>query len=118
MRNPSSRQGFTLIELVLAIFIFSVGALGLAATTAQITRSLAASAMRERALKIASARIEQLRSLSCTSVRGGSETVNRVVSAWTAAVSGPRITILESVTYLLNGAIRTDSYPAVVRCQP
>ncbi len=111
-------RGFTLIELVLAIFIFSVGALGLAATTAQITRSLAATAMRERALKIASARIEELRSLSCASARSGSETVNGIVSGWTVSASGMRITILESVTYTLNGLGRTDTYRAFVRCRP
>ena len=109
-------RGFTLIEMVLAIFVFSIGALGLAATTAVITRSLAWSAIRERARRVAEGRIESLRALSCGLARSGSETRQGITSTWTVTQTGTSVSIVESVTYNAGGATRTDAYPALVRC--
>ena len=111
-------RGFTLIELVLAIFVFAIGALGLAATTAVITRSLAMAGIRERAARLATARIEALRGLSCASVHSGSESVQGLVSSWTVTPAGTRVDVVETVTYGLNGSPRTDSYSSLFRCQP
>ena len=44
-----TRRGLTLIELMIAILVFAIGALGLAATSAAILRQMASSAQRSRA---------------------------------------------------------------------
>lgn len=113
--TPRARPGFTLIETVLAIFIFTVGALGLAATTAVITRSLAVAAARERSARIASARLETLRSLPCGG-QSGSESSHGFQSAWTVAPPSSGASIVERVTYLAAGTTRTDTYSATVPC--
>jgi prepilin-type N-terminal cleavage/methylation domain-containing protein len=48
-----SRRGLTLIEVMIAILVFAIGALGLAATSAAIVRQMAASAKRSRAAHLA-----------------------------------------------------------------
>lgn len=110
------RCGFTLIETVIAVFVFAVGALGLAATTAIVTRSLAQSAIRERATRIAEARIEILRGLSCPLIGGGSESIQGVTSTWTSAVAAGHATVTEIVAYTLGGRQRSDSYSTAFRC--
>lgn len=111
------RRAFTLIETVFAIFIFSVGTLGLAATTAVVIRSLGQSAARERAAKMASSRLEILRSLACGKAQNGSEAKEGVESMWTISLSGDQITAVSTVTYPLNGTARTESYSALFPCR-
>lgn len=45
----SRRRGLTLVEVMIAILVFAIGALGLAATSAAILRQMASSAQRSRA---------------------------------------------------------------------
>ena len=109
------RTGFTLIETVFAIFIFSIGALGFAATTAVILRSLAVATVRERSARIASARLETLRPLACGGQSGG-ETTQGVQSVWTVAPTNAGASVVERVTYVAAGGTRTDTYTAFVPC--
>lgn len=110
--------GFTLVEIVIAIFIFSIGALGLAATTAAILRSLGESDGRERAGRIAVSRIEAMRALSCASVQSGSEIREGVRSSWVASGAGSGISAVETVSYLLADGTHADTLTAVFACAP
>jgi Tfp pilus assembly protein PilV len=114
--TPRARPGFTLIETVFAIFIFAVGVLGLAATTAVIARSLAVAAARERSGRIGSAQLETLRSLSCGG-QSGSESSQGFRSEWTVAAGTSGASIVERVTYPAAGTTRTDTYTAIVPCR-
>ncbi len=118
MIRARQRTGFTLIETIFAIFIFSVGALGLAATAAVTLRSVAESGVRERAARIASTRLEIIRSLACGQAQGGSETKQGVQSVWTVSGSGSLITATATVTYLAGVSLRTDSYQSSFPCAP
>ncbi|MBA3645930.1 MAG: prepilin-type N-terminal cleavage/methylation domain-containing protein [Gemmatimonadaceae bacterium] len=110
-----SRRAFTLIETIFAIFIFSVGALGFAATTAIIVRSLAVAAARERAARAASARLETLRTLSCTA-QSGSDTRDGFQSSWSVSPAPSGVSVVDRVTYTAAGGMRTDTYSAVFPC--
>ncbi len=116
MYNREERPGFTLIETIFAIFIFSVGALGLAATAAVTLRSLAESAARERAARIASSRLETIRSLACGQAQGGSELKQGVQSSWTVSLSGSLVTATATVAYQSGRSYRRDSYQSVFPC--
>ena len=48
----SLRRGLTLIEVMIAILVFAIGALGLAATSAAILRQMASSARRSQAARV------------------------------------------------------------------
>jgi Tfp pilus assembly protein PilV len=111
------KSGFTLLEAVLALLLFSVGGLGLAAATATITRSLALSSIRERSARVAAARIETLHSLACAAMTGGTESVNGISSSWSATLAGSRVLVSEAVTYKLGAQTRTDSYSSTFRCK-
>ena len=110
------RVGFTLIELVVALFVFAVGGLGLVATSAVIGRELGANATRERAARIAANRLEIL-AAGCRNATSGSETIGRIESEWSVGFpDSSRISLVESVTYPTRRGGRTDIYRAILPC--
>ena len=112
------RAGYTLIELVVALLVFSVGGLGLVATSAVIGRELSANAVRERAGRIAATRLEIL-AAECGVATGGRETIGGIRSEWSVSFpDSSRVSLVESVTYPTRRGGRTDTYRAVLPCPP
>jgi prepilin-type N-terminal cleavage/methylation domain-containing protein len=118
--RTSLRPGFTLIELVIAAFIFAVGALALEATAAASLRRMRRSADLALAVAVARSRFERLASSRCDQLQGGVDTIGSVVSVWAVEQSGSPIAraVSQTVTYRLDGASRSDSYRSVVPCSP
>ncbi|MDP9206316.1 MAG: hypothetical protein M3P12_12835 [Gemmatimonadota bacterium] len=111
-----TRVGYTLIEIVVALLLFTVGGLGLVTTSAVIGRELNRNAMRERAERIAETRLEIL-TAACQGATGGREMVGPIESEW--SVSFPdsgRVSVVESITYPARGGDRTDSYRTTIWC--
>ena len=79
------RNGLTLIEVIVAMLLFSVGALGMAAASAAITRQMTLSLLRSRAASIARDRDENAHSVGCAGVTSGNETKQGIVSRWTVS---------------------------------
>jgi prepilin-type N-terminal cleavage/methylation domain-containing protein len=112
------RSGYTLIELVIALFLFTVGALGLVATSAVIGRELIVNSNRERAGRMAATRLEML-AAECRSAIGGRETIDGIESVWVvASADSSRVSLLESVRYPMRHGDRTDVYRATLPCRP
>ena len=102
------RAGYTLIELIVALLVFTVGGLGLVATSAVIGRELLANAVRERAGRIAASRLDIL-AAECRGATAGRETVGRISSEWSLSFAdSSRVTLLESVTYPTRRGRRTE----------
>jgi prepilin-type N-terminal cleavage/methylation domain-containing protein len=110
------RGGYTLIELVVALLIFTIGALGLVATSAVIGRELRANATREHAGRTAASRLEIL-ATACRGAAGGRETIGGIESEWSVDFpDSSRVSLRESVTYQTRRGGRTDTYRAIVPC--
>ena len=77
------RRGFTLVEVVIAMLVFAVGGLGLAASAAVIAKQIASSTLRADAAAIARSRSEAAHGASCGSVTGGADVTAGIRSAWT-----------------------------------
>ena len=114
----SFRTGYTLIEIVVAIFLFSVGALALVATSAIVGRELTVNAARERAGRIAATRLELLRA-GCRGAISGHEAFGRIESQWSVSGSdSSRLGVTESITYPTRDGARTDVYRGTLACSP
>ena len=110
------RAGHTLIELIVALLVFTVGGLGLVATSAIIGRELSANAARERAGRIAATRLEIL-AAQCRSATAGGETIAGIRSEWSIGFpDSSRVSLIESVTYPTPRGGRTDTYRALLPC--
>lgn len=84
--TAARRSGLTLVEVVIAILVFAVGALGLATTSGALARQLAGNAQRSRALHIAATRVEKSHASPCVSA-SGSESAPGITDDWTISAS-------------------------------
>ena len=118
MRSSPGTQpnGYALVELIVALLLFSIGALALAGASALIGRALNVDVQRERAARVASRQIEIL-TASCHDAASGSQDVPPIRSEWT--VSRPdagHIDVSESVSYPSSNGRRTDLYRTLAVC--
>jgi Tfp pilus assembly protein PilV len=95
------RNGFTLVEVLVALFLFEFGMLALAAATAVAARDLAAANIGLRAQMITRNRVEQLRSAPCPVPDKGTETTNGVREFWQVSAAGSLRIISDSVAFAL-----------------
>jgi prepilin-type N-terminal cleavage/methylation domain-containing protein len=70
-----TRTGFTLVEVLVALMVFAIGALGLAVETAALTRQLGRGQRAAVVTAAATARMERLRAGACDTRADGVETV-------------------------------------------
>ncbi|MGH7651422.1 MAG: type IV pilus modification PilV family protein, partial [Gemmatimonadaceae bacterium] len=89
---------YTLLEIVVALLVFTIGALALAGSSAFVARSMGTDAAREHAALIAMGRVEILKS-ECETARSGSELVDGIRSGWRVTRDPSRLTIEESVAF-------------------
>ena len=104
MRLAERQDGFTLIEVLIAIGILSVGILALLQTAASITVMLREGRLRTMASAVAASRIDDLRlaatstTPTCTSVASGSASSLQGTESWTVAGTGRSRTVAVTVT--------------------
>lgn len=111
----SNRKGLTLIEVIVAMLLFSTGALALAAGTAAITRQMTVSLLRSRSAAFARARDEIAHASGCTGIASGSETRDGIQSAWTVS-GGAAVTLYQILERRGNGGFETDRFLSTIPC--
>jgi hypothetical protein len=100
-----------------ALLVFTVAALALAASSAVVAKNMEANALRERAGRIAASRIELIKS-ECTTAMSGGEVVQGVLSEWSVARGGGAVSIVESTRYVSARGSSSDRYEASAWCSP
>jgi prepilin-type N-terminal cleavage/methylation domain-containing protein len=116
------RGGFTIIEVLVAVIVLSVGVVALAGSAAMVTRMIGRGKMGTRAAQLASQRFELLRLYAyattphCTHpdfASGGPRTAQGVTETWRVANGD----ITETVSYrTANGATHTDVFTTRIGC--
>jgi prepilin-type N-terminal cleavage/methylation domain-containing protein len=109
------RAGLTLIEVIVAMLLFSVGALGMAAASAAISKQMTISLMRSRAAAIARTRDEEAHSTGCVGIASGSETKLGITSMWTVS-HGATVSIDQTLERRGIGSQKTDHFISAVPC--
>lgn len=84
----SDRRGFTIIEVLIAVIILTVGIVGLASTAALVTRMVGQGQRYTEAASMANERFEILRALPCASLTNGSQASQGYTVAWTVTTVG------------------------------
>jgi Tfp pilus assembly protein PilV len=118
--------GFTIVEVVIAICILSIGILGLAGTAASVTRMVGRSQQYGKAASMASERFEILRAqvaptpanggTACATLPNGSSTSGTYSLAWTSAAvtNGWQVSIV--VTTRTARGTKTDTFTQLLTC--
>src|SRR5262249_34301530 len=106
------RPGFTLVEVLLAVFLIDVGLLALVASSAILVRETSALRLRNVALRAATNRLQQLGSAACRPVTGSSTTPDGIREDWAVTVAPTRVLDLrDSVSF----TIGTTTHRVVLR---
>ena len=78
-----TEAGFTIVEILIAIVVLTVGILGMVTTSALVTRMIARGQRTAMAAEFAAQRFERLRVSGCANQAGGADTLRRG-STWVA----------------------------------
>lgn len=111
------QRGFTLVEVMIAVLVLSVGLLGLASTAALVTRMIGQGDRYSEATVLASRQIEAIRARRCAAV-SNSETVGQYTVKWTltSALNGRAQQVVVTVTSPTGRGTRSDTFYATVVC--
>ena len=110
--------GYTLIEIVVALFLFTIGGLALVTTSALVGREMNTNAVRERAGRMAASRLEII-GAGCRRAASGRETFQQVESEWSVTfLDSARLSVVETVSYPSLEGRRSDQFRAVLPCPP
>ena len=85
--RPTSRGGFSLIELTIAVVILAIGVLGLAGTTAFVVRQVTLADVNTERSAALQAVVERIRSTSFATVGSGSQTTGSYTVTWSVTTS-------------------------------
>ena len=81
-RRRSDRRGFSIPELLAAVVILAIGVLGLAGSSAVMSRQMTAGAQQTVASQVAESRFESLRGQACAGLVSGNADTRGVREAW------------------------------------
>ena len=125
MKTSANRGGFTIVEIIIAILVLTVGLLGLATTAALVTRMIARGQRSSAAAGFAQRRLERLRPGACLPALrvGGTDTLLRgagwiAINRWAWTDMGNnvwRLTIHTSSKTTRSG-VRVDSTETMIPC--
>jgi prepilin-type N-terminal cleavage/methylation domain-containing protein len=119
----SDEKGFSLVEVIAAMVILTVGVLGLAASAAAVGRLTTEGARMSGAANAASSKIEELRALGstpegrCTLITDGSDTwPGGYTRTWRAVTSGDQKTVTLVIQYSNGRQTRSTTYISAISC--
>lgn len=116
------RRGFSIVELVVAVMILSVGVLGLAGTAAVVTQHLGSADLMSQSATLAQVRFEGLRARGCAAITGastvvqGDSTAGNLTERWTASDVTRAVSVVDSITYTVRGRTTTHVYRSMIPC--
>lgn len=120
-RTPGAREGFTLVELLVAIVILAVGVLGLAATASVVTRQMTGAVHQSVAANVAYSRMERIRTGNCVAMADSSSPPAGVVTRnvrerWTIRKANNAILVYDTITYAVRGRQKMQVYHSEFPC--
>ena len=118
MRSRRGQHGFTLIEVIVAMIILTVGVLGLAASAGAVSRLSSEGVRSSGAAALSGAKLEELRATPCANLANGTQTTGAYTLTWTIATSGFIRTVTLVVSYRHGRGTRNATYVTELSCAP
>ena len=115
-------RGTTLVEIVVALVIISIGLLGIIATLTLATRTLSAGRMMTIDAALAASRLDSLRlsqgnSLSCGSLTSGSQVRGSLGERWTVSGAGATRALTVALTAPAGIRVPVESVSTITGCR-
>ena len=115
-RHIASRRGYTIVEMVIAIMIFTIGLLAMAGTASLIMMTIAGSQTRSVAAAVAESRFESLRAQTCAAHTSGSAITRGLREDWSVQPLARADDVTVVVTMLNNHRVRTQTFKSYLPC--
>jgi type II secretory pathway pseudopilin PulG len=123
--SPTGERGFTIVEIVVAVLVLTIGVTALVGTSALATRQIGRGRMVTIANQVATQRLEFLRRESrrvpgspCTAAgtafANGSATTRGVTETWTVQTVGKASTVRVTVQYPRVGGTSSFTLTSIV----
>ena len=116
------RRGFTLVEVMVAIVILSIGVLGLAATAGVVVRQMTGAVHQSVASTVAYSRMEKIRTSNCVAMKdsSGTATTRNVQEKWVivGTAGSHALLVYDTITYMVRGKKKTQAYHSEYPCDP
>ena len=120
MRRPRrrlrARHGFTVIEMIIAIMVMSIGIMGLAGTARYVAMQMGNANNQTVAATFATKVADSLSARRCAAIVGGTQTKRGVTITWTVADSSRTKWVTEQVQYKTKSGPKTLNYLTVIQC--
>src|SRR5256885_9220795 len=113
---PMNQRGYTIVELLVAIMIFSIGLLAMAGTASVIMSTLTSTQSRTIAASVAESRFERVRATPCVNRAAGSALSRGISEAWTLDRLARADDVTVNVTFLSNRRQRTETFRSFLPC--
>ena len=115
-----ARRGLTLIEIIIAIIVMSVGVMALAGTATYVGTQMGGGRAQTIAAAMSTKIADSLAARRCPSLVNGTQTNRGVTVTWTVTPSTPARTVRidQTVQYKVQrgSAVKTVSYQMIVDC--
>ena len=109
-------RGFTIVEVLVALLVFSVGLLGTFSIFASVTRTFKDGHSSVEATANGAELLERVRSGGCSGPMGGSQLGGPASYTWSMEEINPqlrRVTVIVSITGV---RARSDTFSAMIPC--
>jgi type II secretion system protein I len=110
-----NQRGYTIIEMLVAIMIFSIGLLAMAGTASLIMATIAGSRTRSVAAAVAESRFDRLRSQSCAAHASGSAVTRGVREDWSVQPLARADDVTVVIT-MKHRRTRTQAFRSYIQC--
>jgi type IV pilus modification protein PilV len=116
------RDGFTIVEVMVAIVILSIGILGLAATAGVVVRQMTGAVHQSVAANVAYSRMERIRTGNCVAMKdsSGTATTRNVKEKW-VIVGTPgshALVVSDTISFIVRGKTKVQAYTSEFPCDP
>lgn len=121
----TNERGFSIVEVLVAIIILTIGILALAQSSGAVTTMIGRGKQDTRAAALAQTQLEVLRQQAaagtptkCTGLAGGTRTeaATGSVITWTVAGTGDSREVTVDVNYRIARGTRTETVRAILGC--
>ena len=119
-RAAMPRRGFSLVEIMVAIVLLSIGVIALASTAGAVLRLSEEGARATEAAAVAQTRFERMRATYCAQVVPGTyaATTGRIGEKYNVAVYNLKsFVVWDTVTFTVRRGTKKRYFRSVVRCR-
>ena len=112
-----ARRGVTLIEVIIAIIVMSIGIMGLAGTAGYVATQMGGGNAQTLAAALSTKIADSLASRRCASLVDGTQTNRGVKATWTITATPNTRTIDQTLEYTVKrGSKKSVSYQTMIQC--